>query len=363
VAERAADLVSGAHWLRLAERGIQESGWESHHPTARDHLLVRIRSLHGAGDFQSGLLLARRFVDEPDPSAESHRAVQALLLGRLEHGDRDPAAGECHVRAALALAGALKLPEVHVDAAVQLFERLSIDGRLKECEAQLAEAEDALGDAAEPCARALLQNTRARLSLHLSDYADVVLRYRELLARPFVQGNARFEGQAHLALGEVHRLRGDLDRAVRSYAQAEALLADSGAAIGWLPRLNRGLVLVARGEHAAARNQAEQCWHTAVQLGLTGILPPAAALVIRHRAGEADERSFQDALRELTEAAGSGGAAEAAYVELMREAAAAALAIDRPDRAGQLWRLTAVVLRQLDRDDEACELERQLKGR
>lgn len=363
VAVRAADLVSGARWLRLAQQAAQETGLPETDPTARDLVLVRIRRCQGAGDFQSGLLQARKLVQTLDPQVDPLRAAQALvLLARLEHGDRDPAAGERHARAALALARTHGLGEVHVDAASALFERLCIDGRLPESEALLAEAEAALGDAPEPYARALLQTTRARLSLHLSDFLDVLLRYRELLEQPFVQGNARFEGAAHLAMGEVHRLRGDPVRALRSYDRAEALLADSGAAMGWLPRLNRVLLLIAQGEHHQARAQAERCWHTAVQLGLTGILPPAAALVIRHRAGEPDDRAFREALRELTDAARSGGASEADYVDLMRAGADAALAIGRPDRARQLWRLTAIVLRQLDRDDEARALAQELAG-
>jgi hypothetical protein len=147
-------------------------------------------------------------------------------------------------------------------------------------------------------------------------------------------------------------------------ATALRIAAMGCEAAGWPALAMRAWRLVqAQAEGLGDRDRSADVRAAVGRLGLTGILPPAAALVIRHRAGEADDRAFQDALRELTEAARSGGAAEADYVELMREAAAAALVIDRPDRARQLWRLTAIVLRQLDRDDEARELERQLKGR
>ncbi len=360
-AVRSAELVAGARWLRLARQAAQEAGLGPEAPALLDLALVEIRQSLGSGDFQRGLIRGRRLVDALDPALDPARAAHAqVLLARLEHGDRDPHAGERHARIALVLARQHGLVDVHVEAAAQLFERMSIDGRLDECQALLGEAGRVLPAEGHPWARCLLHTTLARLALHLADYAEVVLQYQSLLAVPFAQGNPRFEAQAWLALGEVHRLRGDLDQALQAYDRAEAMLSDSGAAMAWLPRLNRVLVLIARGEHAEARAQAEQCWTTAVQLGLTGVLPPAAALAVRHRAGESDERAYREVLRELTEAARAGNASESDYADCMLAGAEAAVAAGRADRARQLWRLAAIVLRQLDRDEEARALEARI---
>jgi len=360
-AVQAVDLVAGAQALVLARRAIGEAGLGAgdRHQLALE--IVEVRRHLEAGDFQPGLVQGRGLLQRlPAASHPVLRARTLALLGRLEHGDRDPAAGERHAVEAWALARQSGDTEALVESAAGQFERQSIDGRLSEVGSLLDEASAQVAAGGSEWARVYLLRTRARLALHLADYAECVALNQEILALPYARCSPRFAGEAWVALGEVHRLRGDLAGAEDAYDRAVELLAQTGAAVAWLPRLNQVLVLIARGQHQRARARAESLWLTVGRLGLTGIMAPAAALVLRYRAGDDPDEPLRQPLRELTEAVRAGNASESDYVDLLLAAAQAAQAIGRPDRVRRLWHLAAIVLRQLDRDDEARALEVQM---
>jgi tetratricopeptide (TPR) repeat protein len=250
-----------------------------------------------------------------------------------------------------------------VEATAALFDRYSVDHRLGEVAPLLDRVEDLLAGGCSPWAEAYQLRTRARLAHHLGDYRQVAILNKRMLALPWVQRSPRLGGEAWVALGEINRLRGSLDQASKCYAFADELLADSGSAAAWLPRLNRVLVLMARGEHQAAATEADRIWHTAHRLGLLGVLTPAAALVLRFRSGDPEGEAVALPLRELTEAVRAGNAAETDYIDLLLTAGQMAQDAGFETRARRLWRLAAIVMRQLGRRDDARKLEARLVPR
>jgi serine/threonine protein kinase/tetratricopeptide (TPR) repeat protein len=182
------------------------------------HLLARVLSLRGS------LCLKRGAV------------ADAASLFR-ESIERSRASGDTfsHALSLHGLAEALKLtPRIaesigHYEEAAELFARLDDGLRYGRCRLGMADVARRLGD---------LEGSAQVLE-------DVIERVRAL-------GNRHSEAVAHNTLGDVERARGRLADAERHYSECLRLFGEIASEDTVIPRLNLGLVLLARGQYAKA---------------------------------------------------------------------------------------------------------------
>lgn len=139
------------------------------------------------------------------------------------------------------------------------------------------------------------------------DYAAL-----EKLARRAItlyEGTASRFGLAscHNNLGEVLRGRGDLPGAEDAYRRAEALFHGLGSSEALVPRINLGLVLVARGRHAEARVCYEQALASAARDGRRGLIGILRALLLPCLAAAADREAWAEHAPAAAAALGQAG--------------------------------------------------------
>lgn len=135
-------------------------------------------------------------------------------------------------------------------------------------------------------------------NLHRTLQSYAVARAFYLRARDVTQRNAdrNEEGNCVNALAEIARYEGRLDDAEQGYRDAMNLLGSIGSRGAILPQLNLALVLLHRGEYAAARDQLEPGIATLAARGQRGFLAWAQVCMLPCEAQAGEVAGWSDQL-------------------------------------------------------------------
>ena len=162
------------------------------------------------------------------------------------------------------------------------------------------------------------------------------------------------------ALGEVARHRGELEQAESFYAEALERYAGLGGIDELVPRVNLGLVRLARGQLGEARPVFEAAVAEAEQRGMRTLLGILNAALMPCAIAEGDREAFQRHLLQATRICDETGLIDRDVAE------AAVRAGDLARDAGDLksaraaWLLARDHMRSLGRPEEAADIDERL---
>lgn len=140
-------------------------------------------------------------------------------------------------------------------------------GRLDEGLEYLNDALEQLTALSDEVSAARVRCSLANVALAHEDLDEAERQFQDALRQFKRHGYRVGEGEARNGLGEVHRYRGDLEAAEAAYRLSLEMLSTGDSAKALVPRLNLGLVLLARGQFDEASAVFEEVQPSVVRRG------------------------------------------------------------------------------------------------
>ncbi len=361
-------------------------------------------SAAGGGGREGGFRRQARLLDERDTALDllglgaddPARLEGQLLRARLTTRLGDPAAGERLAAAAeegarvagredliadallvrgktRGILGDQSLAREHLEEATTLFEGLGDELGGAACalqrgvtftrEGTLSRADASIREALEVYER-LDESYEAAIACgHLSivahqagrlDEAEVIV---ERGLRPAVaHGHRHVAANLHIALGEVLRIRGDLDRAERAYGAAMAIYRSFGTADLGLLECNLAQIHTARGRFAEARALLTPTLATFDARGRANRGAATRILLLPCEAHDRRWAAFDQHIERATEVFSTTHYAELDIAVAAEQAAQIAAAAGQVERAAAAWELAAVQWDALERPEDALRV-------
>jgi tetratricopeptide (TPR) repeat protein len=183
----------------------------------------------------------------------------------------------------------------------------------------------------------------------------------------FEQVGARFGvASARNQIGDALRSQGKLEAAEQAFAEAEVALAELGSPDRYVPLVNLGLVLLARGRFAEAADRLAVALAQMQLAGRKGIEGAIHAFLLPVAADAGDWQRFAEHARLAEELLGGSGFVHtdiATAAEQAGELAEGAAALPEADVAWELARGQWASLRQTDRMARAEDRLRSVRSR
>ena len=221
-------------------------------------------------------------------------------------------------------------------------------------------AYEAAGDA-EDAAYVLLDRAMLAKQVGRMEHASGLIR----AARRGLRNASKLE-RANLVhdLGEVERLRGRLDEAVRCYREALVVYDAVGSMYGTYARMNLGLALQARGEYVAAARLLREALPEVERQGRRVLVAGAHVFLLPCCAATLDWNGWDEHARAGFEALEATEVFEIDFARAAHLAAQLATDAGQPDRARRAWQVALAQwqgLRQPERAAEAAAGLRQTR--
>jgi serine/threonine protein kinase/tetratricopeptide (TPR) repeat protein len=254
--------------VRDVSRLIERLSLPRDDPRHAQTVLLSAQLARRRGDLEEALSLAREMETATEDSPlQSERCDVLLLMGHvlMDLGRLDNAL--VNLRSSLALAEDLGDLERTVHVRSQLLYVLTSAARLDEAEAM---GQRALKDAellGDPATLAWVLRLSCRLQIaagHLDRAADYIARAEA----PVMESGDRFAVATRLnTVGELHRLRDDVESAEAIYREAMTRYEAIGAGSVIFPEINLGLLLAQRGAYAEAMVYLERVLRRSLNSG------------------------------------------------------------------------------------------------
>jgi len=296
--------------------------------------------------------------------AESRPEVEGrglMRLGRIdfEAGRMDPA------RDALAQARCVLAPLERPDLMGECLRRTghvltAIGEHLRADEVYQAavRAYEAAGNA-DAAAYVLLDRAMLAKQMGRLEHAAGLIR----AARRGLEGASRLE-TANLVhdLGEVERLRGRLDEAVRCYREALVVYDEVGSMYGSYVRMNLGLTLQARGQYAAAADLICEALPEVERQGRRVLVAAAHVFLLPCYAAAGDWAAWDRHAEIGFDTLDEVGVFEVDFARTAQLGAELATAAGQPERARRAWQAALAQWQGLHRDERAAVAAAGLRG-
>jgi serine/threonine protein kinase/tetratricopeptide (TPR) repeat protein len=295
-------FASGDNWeagaiVREVVRLIERLALPTNDPRYSQALLLSAQLARRRGDLEEALTLARKVETATENSPLlTERCDVLLLMGHvlMDLGRLDKAL--INLRSSLFIAEQVADQERCVHVRSQLLYVLTSAARLEEAQSvglhALRDAE-ALGEAATLAWVLRLMCRTYIASGNLSIAADYIARAEA----PVMASGDRFAIATRLnTLGELHRLRDDVDSAEAIYREAMALYEAIGAGNVIFPEINLGLLLAQREAYAEAMVYLERVLQRSLTSGQKPLEAGARAWLSACAAGRTDWRRCDEEL-------------------------------------------------------------------
>ena len=287
-------FASGDNWeagsiVRDVVRLIERLNLPKNDPRYSQALLLSAQLARRRGDLEEALSLAKRVAEATESDRlQTERCDVLLLMGHvlMDLGRLEEALS--NLRSSLEIAQEVDDTERCVRVRSQLLYVLTSAARLEEAQAvgmhALRDAED-LGEAAT-LAWVLRLMCRAHIA---SGELDLAADYLDRAEGPVMASGDRFAIATRLnTLGEIHRLRNEVDSAEIIYREAMALYEAIGAGNVIFPEINLGLLLAQREAYSEAMLYLERVLQRSLASGQRPLEAGARAWLSACAAGKAD---------------------------------------------------------------------------
>jgi eukaryotic-like serine/threonine-protein kinase len=161
-------------------------------------------------------------------------------------------------------------------------------------------------------------------------------------------------------LAEVARYRGDLETAEENYRNAAAILSSVRVSRAVLPQVNLALILLQRGQDAAARRLLETICSSVERQGKRALLGAVHVLFLVLAAGEAEAMNWARHFRKASSLLAETGAVDPDIAWAAQTSAERALEAGHRDRARMAYELAQVQWSRLQRKDKVSAVEQAL---
>lgn len=354
-----AELESAHRQLQARERAMKRLRIPQDDPRWGSGWLAHVSLLFFARRYEA----AEKWLSRTEQGAErfAWRRVKAQALrerARFERRAQDLPAAAKALRGALALAP--DDDELAAGSRLGLGTVLLLQGDAHAARALLEQAHQSYQWSGSASGMADCEFQLARCALQQSRPQEAQ-EHVETAQRLYEEASASWKAAECLnMMGEIARAQGQLAKAEMLYQQAGGRLEEVGHPDPYLPRVNLGLVLAARGEHARARAvllpnlKVLERGRSPMLTGTVhlALLAPCAAL------GEwqAFDRHLDAAQRILD----SSGFVDVENATLAQRAGQAALAMGKYTRARESWRIALRQWKALGREDRVGDVREAL---
>lgn len=308
--------AAGEKWLSRAEQGAQKHGWRR----------VRARGMRERSRFE------RRAQDLP-AAAKALRAALSLA----PDDDELAASSRLGLGAVLLLQGKTDEAQSLLEQAHQAYQWSGSASGMADCEIHLA--------------RCAIQQGRL----------DQAQEHVETAQTLFEQASSSWKAAECLnMLGEIARSKGNLARAEQLYQKAAQRLEEVGHPDPYLPRVNLGLVLAARGEHARARAVLVPNLRILEQ-GRSPMMAGTVHLALLTPTANLGEwQAFDGHLSSAERILESSGFVDVENANLAERAGKSALAMGKFTRAREAWHIALKQWKALGREDKVGDVREML---